>query len=160
MSIYMTVFKCLCMHEYMYVCMHVCIVCVFTCMHASMCICMSIYIYLYIYMHVCIHVCIYVIFKLGFERYGGIVLVGRGNCPGGSVRGNCLGREISVLQGGISPFASCLKSVCWSTSRFMELRLGIYIYAATVRRRIHPLRGCDFDRRMPSSSKTDEDSVW
>src|SRR6218665_2638835 len=84
----MTVFKCICMHEYMYVCMHVCIVCVYTCVHASMCICM----YVYICMHVCIHVCIYVIFKLGFERYGGgIVLVGRWNCPGGIVRGSVRG---------------------------------------------------------------------
>src|SRR6218665_2086353 len=84
MSIYITVFKCICMHEYMYVCMHVCIVCVYTCTHASMCICM------YVYMYACVHTCIYiyVIFKLGFEQYrGGIVLVGRGNCPGGELSG-------------------------------------------------------------------------
>ena len=55
----------------MYVCMYTCV-----------------YVCMYICMHVYIHVCIYVIFKLGFERYGGgIVLVGRGNCPGGIVRG-------------------------------------------------------------------------
>ena len=53
MSIYMTVFKCICMHEYMYLCMHVCIVCVYTCVHASMCICM------YVYMYACVHTCIY-----------------------------------------------------------------------------------------------------
>src|SRR6218665_1370854 len=76
MSIYMTVFKCICMHEYMYVRRHVCIVCVYTCVHASMCICM------YVYMYACVHTCRYVIFKLGFERYGGIVLVGGGNCEG------------------------------------------------------------------------------
>src|SRR6218665_3369785 len=81
MSIYITVFKCICMHEYMYVCMHVCIVCVYTCVHASMCICM--YVYMYACVHTCMYNCIYVIFKLGFERYrGGIVLVGRGNLSG------------------------------------------------------------------------------
>src|SRR6218665_4183300 len=86
MSIYMTVFNCICMHEYMYVCMHVCIVCVYTCVHASMCICM------YAYMYACVHTCMYICnFQLGFERYGGIVLVGRGNCPGGIVRGKCPG---------------------------------------------------------------------
>src|SRR6218665_952102 len=87
MSIYMTVFKCICMHEYMYVCMHVCSVCVYTCVHASMCICM------YVYMYACVYTCmynLYVILKLGFEREGRIVLVGRGNCPG-----NCPG-EMSV----------------------------------------------------------------
>src|SRR6218665_1823803 len=87
MSIYMTVFKCICMHEYMYVCMHVCIVCVYTCVHASMCICM------YVYMYACVHTCMYyVIFKSGFERYGG-------NCPSweGELSGNCPG---GIVQGG------------------------------------------------------------
>src|SRR6218665_1409417 len=42
-------------------------------------VCACIYVYMHICMHVCIHVCIYVIFKLGFKRYrGGIVLDGRG----------------------------------------------------------------------------------
>src|SRR6218665_3400586 len=67
--------------------MHVCIVCVYKCVHASMCICM------YVYMYACVHTCMMyvynVILKLGFERYGGIVLVGMGNCPGGIVRGKC-----------------------------------------------------------------------
>src|SRR6218665_4149773 len=62
MSIYMTVFKCICMHEYMYVCMHV-----------------------------CIYVCIYVIFKLGVKRYDGNCPSWEGNCPGGIVRGKCPG---------------------------------------------------------------------
>src|SRR6218665_21720 len=99
MSIYMTVFKCIRMHEYMYVCMHVCIVCVYACVDASMCICM--YVYMYACVQLCIHVCIYVIFKLGCEWYGGIVLVGRGNCPGAIVRG-----EVSrgKLSGGKYPF--------------------------------------------------------
>src|SRR6218665_1639858 len=69
------------MHEYMYVCIHVCIACVYTCV--QLCIHLCVYACMYICMHVCIHVCVYVILKLGFERYGGIVLVGRGNCPGG-----------------------------------------------------------------------------
>jgi len=43
----------------------------------------------------------------------------------------------------INKILKSLKSVCWSTSRFMGLRLGIC--ATTVRRRIHPLQGCDFD---------------
>src|SRR6218665_666836 len=93
MSIYMTVSKCICMHEYMYVCLHVCIVCVYTCVHTSMCICM--YVYMYATMHVCIHVCIYVIFKLGFERYGGNCPSWEGELSGGIVRGNCPG-ELSV----------------------------------------------------------------
>ena len=98
MSIYITVFKCVCMHEYMYECMHVCIVCVHTCVHASMCICM------YVYMYACVHtyIYIYVIFKLGFERYrGGIVLVGKGNCPeevsGGIVQGGNVRAPTRVL---------------------------------------------------------------
>ena len=103
------VYKCICMHEYMYVCMHVCIVCVYTCVHASMCICM------YICMHVCIHVCIYVILKLDFERYGGIVLVGRGNCPGNfpgyNCPGNCPG---GIVRGETSvPHGWCTRThVC------------------------------------------------
>src|SRR6218665_2683388 len=69
------IYVCMCvLYAYIRVCMHLCI-------DAHMYVCM------YICMHVCIHVCIYVIFKLGFGRYGGIVLVGRGNCPGGIVRG-------------------------------------------------------------------------
>src|SRR6218665_2327685 len=97
MSIYMTVFKCISMHEYMYVC-----VCMHLCVYACMYICM----------HVCIQVCIYVIFKLGFEWYGG-------NCPswegelsggelsGGSVRGR-------IVQGGNAraPKIQREKSVC------------------------------------------------
>src|SRR6218665_979862 len=35
---------------------------------------------------------------------------------------------------------------CWSTSRFMGQRLSIY--ATIVWRRIRPLRGYDFDRRI------------
>ena len=42
-------------------------------------------------MHVCIHVCMYVIFKLEFERYGGIVI-------GWIIRGNCSEEEMSVPQ--------------------------------------------------------------
>src|SRR6218665_3912785 len=75
MSIYITVFKCICMHEYMYVRMHVCIVCVYTCVHASMCICMYVYIYIYIYIY------IYVILKLGFGVRGGIVQGGNVRAP-------------------------------------------------------------------------------
>ena len=71
----------------MYVCMYVLYAYILVCMHRCVYACM------YICMHACIHVCIYVIFKLGFERYGeGIVLVGRGNCPG-EVSG---GEEMSV----------------------------------------------------------------
>src|SRR6218665_2496902 len=70
----------------MYVCMYVLYAYIRVCMHLCVYACM------YICIHVCIHVCIYVIFKLGFERYGGIVLVGRGNCPGVIVRRNCPGR--------------------------------------------------------------------
>src|SRR6218665_666241 len=99
MSIYMTVFKCICMHEYMYVCMHVCIVCIYTCVNASMCICN--YACMYICMHVYMHVCIYVIFKLGFERYGGNCpswegeLSGWGLSGGGSVRWGIVQGEMS-----------------------------------------------------------------
>src|SRR6218665_72386 len=108
MSIYMTVFKCICMHEYMYTCMYCILIyvvcaCIYVYMHACM----------YISMHVCIHVCIYVIFKLGFERYGGIVLVGRGNCPGelsgefsgGSVQGKLSGGNVRSPNG--APFKRC-----------------------------------------------------
>ena len=97
MSIYMTVYKCICMHEYMYVgyvCMYV--LYAYMCAHASMCICMYIYIYIHVCMHVCIHVCICVILKLGFERYRGIVQVGRGNCPG-ELSGGIVRGEMSVL---------------------------------------------------------------
>src|SRR6218665_1327849 len=96
MSLFMTVFKCICMHEYMYVCKHVCIVYVIT--YIRVCLHLCVYAFMYICMHVCIQVCIYVIFKLGFDRYGG------GNCPswegelsGGIVRGNCPGE---IVQGG------------------------------------------------------------
>src|SRR6218665_1952444 len=86
MSIYMTVFKCLCMYvlyAYIRVCMHLC---VYACM--------------YICMHVCIHVCISVIFKLGFEQYrGGIVRGGGGIVRGGIVRGGSV-RGGGIVQGG------------------------------------------------------------
>src|SRR6218665_3402853 len=77
-----------CMNISMYVCMYVLYAYIRVCVH------LCVYAFMYICMHVCIHVCIYVIFKLGFERCtGGIVLVGRGNCPGELsgeiVRGNC-----------------------------------------------------------------------
>src|SRR6218665_1300250 len=97
MSLFMTVFKCICMHEYMYVCKHVCIVCVYTCVHASMCICIYVYMYACVHtcMYICIHVCIYVIFKLGFERC-------RGNCP--SWEGKLSGRN---CPGGKYPGGKC-----------------------------------------------------
>src|SRR6218665_1790345 len=74
----------------MNICMYVCMYVLYA--YIRMCIHLCVYACMYICMHVCIHVCIYVIFKLGFERYGGIVLVGRrsgpgGNCPEGIVRG-------------------------------------------------------------------------
>ena len=37
MSLYMTVYKCICMREYMYVCMHVCIVCIYTVSQKKLC---------------------------------------------------------------------------------------------------------------------------
>src|SRR6218665_3731687 len=53
----------------LYAYIHVCIHCMRICM----------YVYMYACVHTCIYIYIYVIFKLGFERYrGGIVLVGRG----------------------------------------------------------------------------------
>src|SRR6218665_2573679 len=88
MSIYMTVYQCICMHEYIYVCTHVCIVCVYMCVHASMCRCM------YVYMYACVQTCMYVCnFKVGFlsSMGGGIVLVGREIVRWGIVRGNCPG---------------------------------------------------------------------
>src|SRR6218665_1625849 len=85
----MTVFKCICMHEYMYVCMHVLYSYIRVRMHLCVYACM------YICMHVCINVCIYVIFKLGFEQYRGIVLVGRRNCPGGELSGGKCPGELS-----------------------------------------------------------------
>src|SRR6218665_3151256 len=70
-SIYMTVYKCICMHEcmhvYMYTCMH--------CMHLYVCAC--IYVCMSAYMYVCVSFSSWVL--SGTE---GIVLVGRGNCPG------------------------------------------------------------------------------
>src|SRR6218665_200089 len=89
----MYVYECM----YIYVFMHVCIVCTYcTCVHASTGMCMHICMhkYLYVCMCACMY-CMHVIFKLDFERYGGgIVLVGRDNCPGG----NCPEGELS---GGI-----------------------------------------------------------
>src|SRR6218665_812554 len=74
----MNICMCVCMYvlyAYIRVCIHLC---EYACM--------------YICMHVCIHVCIYVSFKLGFERYGGgIVLVGRGIVRGKLYRGKCPG---------------------------------------------------------------------
>src|SRR6218665_254769 len=115
MSIYMTVYKCICMHEYMHVCMHVCIVCVYTCVKLCMHLC--VYACMYLYMHVCIHVCIYVIFKLGFERYGGIVLVGRGNCRGGS----CWGR--GNVRSPFLPTTSSFLSNKGADNRFLTFLL-------------------------------------
>ena len=51
-----------------------------------------------------------------------------------------------LYTGSQFPFESSLRSVYWSTSRFMELRLGIC--ATIVRWRIRPLRVYDFDRRI------------
>src|SRR6218665_4146892 len=69
-------------------------------MHACM-YCMRIYVCacIYVYMHVCIYVCMcaYIYVYMYFSSWvlsgtgGGIVLVGRGNCPGGIVRGKCPG---------------------------------------------------------------------
>ena len=83
MSIYMTVYQCICMHEYMYVCMHV--------LYAYICVCMHLCVDAYMY--ICMHTCMYVILKLGFEQYG------RGNCP--SWEGNCPG---GIVQEGKCPF--------------------------------------------------------
>src|SRR6218665_3096207 len=95
----------------MYVCMYVCMyvlyayicVCIHLCVYACMYICM------HVCMHVCVHTCMYIYhFQVGFERYGGIVLVGRGNWPGelsrGELsRGKCPGPLVSrVFQ---SPLA-------------------------------------------------------
>src|SRR6218665_34954 len=44
------------------------------------------------------------------------------------------------------PFELSSRSACWSTSRFMGQGLGIC--AIIVRRRIRPLQGYDFDRRI------------
>src|SRR6218665_2769292 len=51
-----------------------------------------------------------------------------------------------VLHWLLVPFELSSRSACWSTSRFMGRRLGIC--ATIVRRRIRPLRGYDFDRRI------------
>ena len=100
MSKYMTVYKCICMHEYMCVCMLICIVCVYTCVHASMCICMYIgmHVCIYMYVYICMYFSSWVLSGMG----EGIVLVGRVNCPGGELSGwwivrgvNCPG-EMSV----------------------------------------------------------------
>jgi len=65
MSIYMTVFKCICMHEYMYVCMYVLYAYIRVCMHLCE------YAYMYICMHACVHTCMYMCW----------VLSGTGHCP-------------------------------------------------------------------------------
>src|SRR6218665_4141155 len=99
----------------MYACMYV--------LYAYIRVCMYLYVYacMYICMHVCIDVCIYVILKLGFERYkGGIVLVGRGNCPGGIVRGNCPGGKCPgppepALRGAMVLDQSTSLAMFWST---------------------------------------------
>src|SRR6218665_1651463 len=94
MSIYMTVYKCICMHEYMYACMQY-YACMY-CMRIYECAC------IYVYMHVCIYVCmcaymyvhcIYIIFKLGFERNGGNSPSWEGELSGGIVRGGKLSGE-------------------------------------------------------------------
>jgi len=48
---------------------------------------MHLFIFVCVYVCMCayMYVCIYLIFKLDFERYGGIVLV-LGNCPGRNIR--------------------------------------------------------------------------
>ena len=79
---------------------------VYVCMH--LCVCMYVYMYVYICMYVCVHTCMYAIFKLDFEWYGGIVLVGRGNCPGGIVRGKCPGN----CPGGKCPGPGSKWSIC------------------------------------------------
>src|SRR6218665_2966595 len=54
--------------------------------------------------------------------------------------------SVMFYTGSQFPFESSSRSACWSTSRFMRQRLGIC--ATIVRRRILPLRGYDFDRRI------------
>src|SRR6218665_3203884 len=54
--------------------------------------------------------------------------------------------SVMIYTGFQFPFELSLRSACWSTSRFMGQRLGIC--ATIVRRRIRPLRGYDFDRRI------------
>src|SRR6218665_813331 len=56
MSIYMTVYKCICMHEYMYVglCMHVLYAYIRVCIH------LCVYTYMYIYIYACVHTCMYI----------------------------------------------------------------------------------------------------
>ena len=97
MSIYMTVYKCICMHEYMYVCMYVLYAYIRVCMH------LCVYAFMYICMHVCIRICIYVILKLGFERYGGNCPIWEGELSGGIVRGGnvrspCISITIAVID--------------------------------------------------------------
>ena len=128
----MSVFKCMCMHEYMYVCMHVCIVFVYTCVHASMCICM------YVYMYACVHTCMYNIFKLGFERYGGIVLVGRGNCPGW----NCPGGK---CPGPAKP------AFCHCTFSFITAH---FVHHCTLKNAIYLLNMIDLSRNQGYISRT------
>src|SRR6218665_4208444 len=105
----MTVYKCICMHEYMYVFMHVCIVCVYMCVHASMCICM------YVFMYACVQTCMYVIFQFGFERYG------RGNCS--SWEGELSGGRIvrGIVRGELSgefPFPFSINCYVYYTFSF------------------------------------------
>ena len=93
-----------------HVCMHACIVCVYTCVHASMCICM------YVYMYACVHTCMYNIcnFQVGFWAVrGGIVLVGRGNCPG-----ELSGGEVS---GGNCPGGKCPGPLYWWCPEWVDL---------------------------------------
>ena len=78
--------------------MYACMVCVYTCVHASMCICM------YVYMYACVHTCMYVCMQFSswiLSGTEGIVLVGRGNCPGGNCPGGIVRGELS---GGKCPF--------------------------------------------------------
>ena len=143
MSIYITVFKCICMHACMYcMCIYVC-ACIYVYMHVCIYACMY-------NMYACVHTCMYICnFQAGFWAVpGGIVLVGRGNCPGGSVRGNCpggkcpgplvgigreLGEEDDYRKYEFASLKECsIARVAWGRNhggyrfgRFMEkLRLG------------------------------------
>src|SRR6218665_1728830 len=109
----MTVFKCICKHEYMYVCMYVCMYVLSA----------------YIHVRVCMHLCVYVIFKLGFERYGGNCPSWEGELSGGIVRGEVSGRIVR----GKCPFpkhysASCSSSILM-TSFKMSYCLLVIVFA-------------------------------
>src|SRR6218665_1786987 len=66
--------------------------------------------------------------------------------------------SVMFYTGSQFPFESSSRSACWCTSRFIGQRLGIC--ATIVRRRICPLRGYDFDRRLNVIfCKTNEDSA-